>query len=53
MKRKAEYIEGDKASENFRSGMRALFRVPKSRVAKAKRQPGKATARRTSGSDKG
>jgi hypothetical protein len=49
VKRKAEFIEGEKASENFRAGMRALFQMPKKQLPKMKRQPKKATARKTSG----
>jgi hypothetical protein len=30
-----EYIEGSKAQENFEEGMKALFKVPKTKVAKA------------------
>ena len=51
---KAEYKEGPEARENFKQGMRELFKVPKKQLgAKAKRQPKKATARKASGSDKG
>jgi hypothetical protein len=32
MKRKAEYIEGRKARENFEEAMTAIFRVPKEAV---------------------
>ena len=53
MNMKAEYKEGPEARENFKRGMRALFQVPKKRVVKAERQPKKATARKTSGKDKG
>jgi hypothetical protein len=53
VKRKAEYIEGDKARENFKRGMQSLFQVSKKQVAKTKRQPAKATARKTSGKSKG
>ena len=31
----AEYIEGKDATENFEEGMKALFKVPKEKVAKA------------------
>jgi hypothetical protein len=48
-----EYQEGPDARENFKRGMRALFQVPKSKVDKAKPQPGKATARKTRGKSKG
>jgi hypothetical protein len=53
VKRKYEYAEGAKARENFKAGMRALFQVSKSKVTKVERQPKKATARKTHGSDKG
>jgi hypothetical protein len=33
--KKAEYIEGDKAVKNFEEGMKALFKVPKTKVVKA------------------
>ena len=32
--KRLEYIEGQQAVENFEEGMRALFKVPKERVAK-------------------
>jgi hypothetical protein len=32
---KPEYLEGQKATENFEEGMKALFKVPKERVVKA------------------
>jgi hypothetical protein len=41
-----EYIEGPKAAENFERGMIALFKVPKSAVLKAKKQPRKAASSR-------
>jgi hypothetical protein len=50
---KAEYKEGPEARENFKRGMRALFQVPKKQTTKAKRQPKKATARKTSGKTRG
>jgi hypothetical protein len=31
----AEYIEGAIAKDNFEEGMKALFKVPKAKVAKA------------------
>jgi hypothetical protein len=45
-KRKAEYIEGAKARENFESAMKAAFQIPKEKApAKPKpkrhRKPGK------------
>ena len=49
-----EYIEGPKAAENFERGMIALFKVPKSAVQKAKKQPKKAAkSRRSKRADKG
>jgi hypothetical protein len=49
-----EYIEGRKAAENFERGMIALFKVPKTAVQKAKKQPKKAASSRKSKSgDKG
>ena len=48
-----EYQEGPEARENFKAGMRALFQVPKKQLAKTKRQPAKATARKTSGKNEG
>jgi len=32
--REPEYIEGQTATENFEEGMKALFKVPKTKVAK-------------------
>ena len=43
-----EYIEGPKAAENFERGMIALFKVPKSAIPTAKKQPKKATSSRKS-----
>lgn len=34
VKRKAEYIEGDKARKNFEDAMRFAFRVPKDKAPK-------------------
>jgi len=48
---KAKYIEGEKAIENFKRGMRALFQVPKKKARKAAKK--KATSHKASGSDKG
>ena len=50
MKRKAEYIEGQKAIENFKRGMQTLFQVSKKARKAAKK---KATSRKTSGKNKG
>ena len=49
MKRKAEYIEGRKARENFENAMKAAFQIPKEK-APAKPKPKR---RKASGSDKG
>ncbi len=35
---KQEYIEGQKATENFEEGMKALFKVPKDAVVKAEKK---------------
>ena len=43
-----EYTEGPEAHRNFERGMIALFRVPKSAVLKAKKQPTKAARSRKS-----
>jgi hypothetical protein len=43
-----EYVEGQKAAENFERGMIALFKVPKSAVNKAKKQSNKAAKSRKS-----
>jgi hypothetical protein len=43
-----EYIEGPEALENFKRGMIALFKVPKSAVVKAKKQLKKAAISRKS-----
>lgn len=49
-----EYIEGPKALENFKRGMEALFRVPKTAVLRKKKQARKpATVRKKSDADKG
>jgi hypothetical protein len=53
MKRKAEYIEGDKARENFERFASAILQVPKAgtkRTAKAKK---KSTARKKRGKNRG
>ncbi len=49
MKRKAEYIEGQKARENFEAAMKAAFQIPKEK-APAKPKPKR---RKASGSDTG
>ncbi|MGA3055855.1 MAG: hypothetical protein ABSD63_16745 [Candidatus Korobacteraceae bacterium] len=48
-KRKAEYNEGPKARENFKSAMKAAFQIPKEK-APAKPKPKR---RKASGSDTG
>jgi hypothetical protein len=51
---KAEYKEGPEARENFERLAKAVFQAPRpGRKATKKRQPKKATARKTSGKDKG
>jgi hypothetical protein len=51
---KAEYKEGPEARENFERLAKSVFAAPKpERKAEKKRQPKKATARKTSGKDKG
>jgi hypothetical protein len=48
-----EYTEGPKALENFKRGMEALFRVPKTAVlAKEKQARKPATVRKNNDSDK-
>ena len=51
---KPEYKEGPEAANNFKTLATALFQVPKDgRKKTKKRQPKKATARKTSGKHKG
>jgi hypothetical protein len=40
-----EYIEGQKAQENFDKGMKALFQVPKDAVVKAEKKARKRRAK--------
>jgi hypothetical protein len=47
---KAEYKEGPEARENFERLAKAVFQAPQTQK---KRQPKKATARKTSGKNKG
>jgi hypothetical protein len=51
-----EYIEGEKAVDNFEEGMKALFKVPKAEVVKAEKKRKKAsrasTLRKPKPSDK-
>ena len=35
LRSKPEYVEGLEAARNFEEGMKALFKVPKAKVAKA------------------
>ena len=46
--KQSEYIEGSEALENFKRGMIALFKVPKSAVLQTKKQPKKAASLRKS-----
>jgi hypothetical protein len=52
--KRAEYIEGRQAVENFEEGMKALFKVPKDSVAKAlkKRVKSASSERKPKKSDK-
>jgi hypothetical protein len=53
MTKSSEYIEGPKALENFKRGMEALFKVPKSVVLRKKKQARKpARVRKKTDSDK-
>lgn len=47
-----EYTEGPKALENFKEGMKALFKVPKSAVLKKKQARRPATLRKPKRADK-
>ena len=50
---KKEYTEGPKALENFKRGMEALFKVPKSAVLPTNKQARKpATLRKKTDADK-
>jgi len=49
---KLEYIEGDKAQENFEEGMKALFKVPKEEVVKVEKRKKRARASRVRGERK-
>ena len=54
MKRKHEYVEGPEAGAKFRTLATALFQAPKNgRKQNKKRQPRKATSRKSPGSGKG
>ena len=51
--KQTEYIEGPEALENFKRGMKALFKVPKIAVLSKKKQARKpATLRKPKLSDK-
>jgi hypothetical protein len=51
--KQTEYTEGQKTLENFKRGMEALFKVPKSAVLPKKKQARKpARVRRKSDADK-
>jgi len=43
---KCEYIEGNRAKENFEEGMKALFKVPKDEVVKVEKRKKRARASR-------
>jgi hypothetical protein len=43
-----EYVEGNKATENFEEGMKALFKVPKDEVVKVEKRKKRARASRAS-----
>jgi len=47
-----EYIEGQRATENFEEGMKALFKVPKTKVARdAKKQKSQSPERKPQRAD--
>ena len=50
--RKAEYLEGPAARENFEKGMEALFRIPKAFPSKKKSKEQVTTLRKKKTSDK-
>lgn len=50
--KQTEYIEGQQATENFEEGMKALFKVPKSKVAKAAKKSQPSGVRKPKRSDK-
>lgn len=43
---KAEYVEGQKALENFEEGMKALFKVPKAATVPLKKRGKTASSER-------
>ncbi len=49
-KKDIEYKEGQEARENFERALTKIFQAPKKKAGK---QPKKATARKTSGKNKG
>ena len=53
VKKKAEYIEGPKARENFERFTSALLQVPKAGTKRQVKPKRKSTARKTSGKNKG
>jgi hypothetical protein len=53
VKRKAEYIEGEKARENFERFASAILQVPKAGARKTAKAKKKSTARKKHGSGKG
>ncbi len=53
VKKQAEYIEGDKARENFEKFASAILRVPKVGAREPAKAKKKATARKKRGKDKG
>ena len=50
---KPEYVECAKAIENFEEGMKALFKVPKAAVERAKKKTKPASSGKRKRSDKG
>jgi hypothetical protein len=42
-----EYIDGSRASRNFEEGMKALFKVPKNKVAKLMKKAQSASSQKT------
>jgi hypothetical protein len=52
-KKKAEYIEGDKARENFERFASAILQVPKAGARKTAKAKKKSTAHKKRGSDRG
>ncbi|MGA2099942.1 MAG: hypothetical protein ABSG34_02510 [Candidatus Sulfotelmatobacter sp.] len=46
--KQSEYLEGEKATENFEEGMKALFNVPKGEVVRVEKRKKHALAARAS-----